>query len=89
MSNNLEIISGWSEQDRKNKAIVLIIIVSKGLMTLDLLAVRRHNLIVFDTVQENKYYILQEESQENLLSVHTGFGILEWICANISDRLSK
>lgn len=56
----------------KNIAIVLIIIVSKGLMTLDLLAVRRHNLILFDTVQEIKYclYLAGGKPRKSLISPH-------------------
>jgi len=71
MSNNLEIISGWSEDRKKNIENILVIIVSTSLMTLDLPAVWRHNLLYLKE-QENKYYlyIARGKPRKSLISPH-------------------
>lgn len=73
MSNNLEIISGQSQQDRKNIAKVLMII---GHDKFNRAAVKRHKLLYLTLYKKiNIIYILQEESQENILSVYIGFSL--------------
>lgn len=60
----------------ENIANVLMIIVMTSLTALDSLAVKRHKLLYLTLYKKiNIIYILQEESQENLLSVYIGFGL--------------
>lgn len=84
-------MEGQSKTEKKKTlAKILIIIVSTSLMTLDLHAVRRHNLLYLK-VQENKYdlYLARGKPRKSLISPHLMWHVLEWICANISDSLSK